>query len=124
MRPTQMVQAEVIVGHINVRANFLFSIRWWFFDQGYLEEETAFPNAKDLPSFSSLRATFIFSSSTFQERGKDFGRLYRARTQNALNTASVAEEQEEMRRVFADGCDCQNSQIPVDQFATVEWEQN
>lgn len=58
-----------------------------------------------------FEATFIFSSSTFQERGKDFGRLYRARTQNALNTASVAEEQEEMRRVFADGCDCQNSQV-------------
>lgn len=39
--------------------------------------------------------------SAFQERSKDFGGLHSAR-----NTDSVAEEQEEMRRVFAVGCGC------------------
>ncbi|XP_036237601.1 fibroblast growth factor 2 isoform X1 [Molothrus ater] len=50
--------------------------------------------------------SFIFSSSAFQERHKDFRRLHSARTQNALNGASVArEEQEETRRVSILGCD-------------------
>lgn len=58
--------------------------------------------------FSPLLFIYLnLSSSSFQERGKDFGRLYSARMQNVLNAASVAdEEQEEMRRVFAVGCDC------------------
>ncbi|XP_055653705.1 fibroblast growth factor 2 isoform X1 [Falco peregrinus] len=65
-----------------------------------------FKNDDFIPCLYLPESTFVIPSSTFQERGKDFGRLYSARTGKALNAAAVAEEQEKMGKVFAIGCDC------------------
>ncbi|PKU39320.1 fibroblast growth factor 2 [Limosa lapponica baueri] len=66
-----------------------------------LDSDMRFKNDVFTPSLHLSELTFIISSSTFQERGEDFGRLC------SVNAAFVAEEgQEEMRSVFAVGCDC------------------